>query len=135
LAALIVWAGRGGRERPSAGAGVNVPADWTMDDLLRKLEPLGLRVVPANLSGAVEDGVFLTTTGLSWEELSWLQKAPVPGGGRRGRWGGTVFVRPFRFLPDTQPLEGGKPSTLQAGRFHFYGDPDLLGRVETQLRE
>ena len=56
-------------------------------------------------------------------------------GTRQGRWSGTVFVRPFRFLPGTQPLEGGKPSRLHSGRSHFYGDPELPERVEALVRE
>jgi hypothetical protein len=135
LPALIVWAGRHGREGPPAVTEVSVPADWAMADLLRKLGPLGLRVVPANRTGLLEDGVFLTATGLGWEELSTLHKAAVPGEGALGAWRGTVFVQASRSRPDTQPLEVGKRSALHAGRFHFYGDPELLDRIEAALGE
>jgi hypothetical protein len=44
---LIVWGSR--RDRDAARVGeVRVPDGWTMADLLRKLEPLGLREVPCN---------------------------------------------------------------------------------------
>jgi hypothetical protein len=124
---------------------VSVPGDWAMADLLRKLEPLGLRVVPANRTGppgaparddrsdVLEDGAFLTTTGLGWDELSALHTAAPPDEAALARWRGTVFVRPSRRPPDTRPLGGGRRSALHAGRFHFYGDPDLLDRVEALL--
>jgi hypothetical protein len=123
------------RDDPPAVTVVRVQADWTMDDLLRALERLGLRVVPVNRSGGLEDGVLLTTTGRSWEELSALHKAAVPGEEALARWRGTVYVRPTRTPPDTQPLSRGKRSTLHAGPFYFYGDPDLLDQVEGLLSE
>jgi hypothetical protein len=53
---LIVWGSR--RDRGAAPVGeVRVPDGWAMADLLRKLEPLGLRVVACNGRGQVEDGV------------------------------------------------------------------------------
>jgi hypothetical protein len=141
LPILIVWGRRHTGDGPPV-AEVSVPADWTMADLLRQLEPLGLRVVPAHLPGppgadadVLEDGAFLTATGLGWEELSRLSKAAVPGEAALARWRGTVHVRPSRRPPDTQPLGGGRRSALHAGRFHFYGDPDLLDRVEALLAE
>jgi hypothetical protein len=132
--AVLVLTGRPGRNGAPSAPEVRVPADWTTADLLRKLEPLGLRAVPANRTGPLDDGVFLTATGLGWEELSALHKAAVPGEAALGRWRGTVFVRPYRSPPDTRPL-GGKRSALQAGRFHFYGDPELLDRIEAVLGE
>jgi hypothetical protein len=151
--AVLLWGARRGGG-PPAGTELWVPAEWTTADLLRKLEPLGLRVVPANRGGpagrpllpglrpapadpgeVLEDGAFLTTTALGWEELSGLTKAGRPGEEAQNRWRGTVFVRPYRRPPDTQPLGGGRRSALQAGRFHFYGDPDLLDRVEALLAE
>ena len=136
--AVLVLAGRQGNYRTPAAPEARVPADWTTADLLRKLEPLGLRVVPANVTnpdGPMDDGVFLTTTGRGWEELSALHTAAAPGQAALGRWRGTVFVRPSRRPPDTQPLEVGRRSALHAGRFHFYGDPDLLDRIEAALSE
>jgi hypothetical protein len=130
--AVVVLAGRQGND----GAPVDrVPADWTAVDLLRKLGPLGLRVMPASRTGPLDDGVYLTTTGLGWEELSVLHKAARPGEAALGRWRGTVFVRPSRRPPDTRPLAVGRRSALHAGRFHFYGDPELLDRIEAALSE
>jgi hypothetical protein len=146
LPILIVWGRRHAGDGPPT-AEVSVPAGWTMADLLRQLEPLGLRVVPANRSGppwvparddradVLEDGAFLTATDLGWDELSALHTAAPPGEAARARWRGTVFVRPSRRPPDTQPLGGGRRSALHAGRFHFYGDPDLLDRIEALLAE
>jgi hypothetical protein len=133
--ALIVGVGQVGRDGPPAVKEVGVPDGWTMADLLRKLEPLGLRVVPVNRSGQPEDGVFLTATGLGWEELSALHKAAVPGEAALGRWRGTVYVRPSKARPDARPLGSGQRSALRAGRFYFYGDPELLDRVEAVLGE
>jgi hypothetical protein len=79
LPAALVLAGRLGCDGVPAAPEVRVPADWTTADLLRKLEPLGLRVIPANRTGPLDDGVFLTTTGLGWEEVSALHKAAAPG--------------------------------------------------------
>ena len=135
LPALLVLAGRHARDGPPALTEVSVPDDWTTADLLRKLEPLGLRVVPANRTGSLEDGAFLTTTGRGWDELSALHKAAVPGEAALARWRGTVFVRPTRSPPDTRPLGPGQRSALRAGRFSFYGDPELLDRVEALLGE
>jgi hypothetical protein len=152
--AALLLAGRHGRDGAPAAPEVHVPADWTMADLLGKLEPLGLRVVPANRTAPpwelvlpgrppapagptdlLEDGAFLTATGLGWEKLSALQKAAVPGEAALAPWRGTVFVRRYRSPPDTRPLGGDKRSALQAGRFHFYGDPELLDRIEALLSE
>lgn len=131
----LILAGRPGPDDAPPASEVGVPADWTTADLLRKLEPLGLRVIPANRTGSLDDGVFLTTTGLGWEELSVLHTAAVPGEAALGRWRGTVFVRPSRRPPDTRPLAVGRRSALHAGRFHFYGDPELLDRIEALLSE
>jgi hypothetical protein len=152
--AVLVLAGRQGGDSAPPVPEVRVPADWTTADLLRRLEPLGLRAVPANRSAPPwqlvlpglrpapagpadvwEDGAFLTTTGLGWDELSALHKAAVPGEGALECWRGTVFVRAYRSPPDTRPLGGGKRCALQAGRFYFYGDPELLDRVEALLGE
>jgi hypothetical protein len=136
--AVLVLGGRHGNYRAPAAPEVRVPADWTTADLLRKLEPLGLRVIPANVTrpdGPLDDGVFLTTTGRGWEELAALHTAAAPGEAALGRWRGTVFVRPSRRAPDTQPLAPDRRSALHAGRFHFYGDPELLDRIEAALSE
>lgn len=136
--AALVLAGRRGSDGSPPASEVRVPADWTTADLLRKLEPLGLRVIPANSTkpdGPLDDGVFLTTTGRGWEELSVLHTAAAPGEAALRRWRGTVFVRPSRSRPDSRPLEVGRRSELHAGRFHFYGDPDLLDRIEAALSE
>jgi hypothetical protein len=150
--AVLLCGGRRGGEGPPAGPELWVPAGWTTADLLHKLEPLGLRVVPANLTGRrpglpglrpgppapqdqLEDGAFLTATDLDWEALNRLPKAALPGEATLARWRGTVHVRPTRSPPETQPLLGGRRSALRAGRFHFYGDPDLLDRVEALLAE
>jgi hypothetical protein len=133
--AVLVLARRHDHDRVPEAPPVHVPAGWTTADLLRKLESLGLRVVPANQAGGLEDGVFLTTTSLDWEELSALHKAAAPGEAALARWRGTAFVRRSRSSPDTQPLEVGRRSALGAGRFHFYGDPELLDRIEAALSE
>jgi hypothetical protein len=145
LPALIVWGERRGGEGAPAETELEVPADWAMADLLRKLEPLGLRVVPARPPGrpagpegpadVLEDGAFLTTTDRGWGELSTLHMAAPPGEAALARWRGTVFVRPGRHRPDARPLAVGRRCALRAGRFHFYGDPDLLDRVEALLAE
>jgi hypothetical protein len=136
--AVLVLAGRHGTYRVPAAPEVRVPAGWTTADLLHKLGPLGLRVIPANITspdGPLDDGVFLTTTGRGWEELAALHTAAPPGEEALARWRGTVFVRPSRRPPDTQPLEVGRRCALHAGRFHFYGDPELLDRIEAALSE
>jgi hypothetical protein len=155
LAILLVWVGRRGGDGPPAVTAVPVPDDWTMADLLRKLEPLGLRVVPASrgeprgqldLPGqqpapadprdVLENGAFLTARDdLRWEELNGLPKAAVPGEAALALWRGTVHVRIDWPPPATQPLDGGKRCALQAGRFHFFGDPEQLDRVEALLAE
>jgi hypothetical protein len=142
VSVLLVWGRRHAGDGPPVVTELSVPADWTTADLLRKLGPLGLRVVPANRGGppgadasVLEDGAFLTATALGWDELSALHTAAPPGETALARWRGTVHVRPSRRSPDTQPLGGGKRSALRAGRFHFYGDPDLLDRVEALLTE
>ena len=151
---LLALAGRHDRDGPPAVPEVRVPADWAMADLLGKLGPLGLRVVPASRTGPPwalerpgrppapagpadvwENGAFLTATDLGWEELSRLPRAAVPGAAALARWRGTVHVRAYRGAPDTWPLGGGKRCALRAGRFHFYGDPELLDRVEALLAE
>jgi hypothetical protein len=131
---LIVWGSR--RDRDAARVGeVRVPDGWAMADLLRKLEPLGLRVVPCNRNGVLEDGAYLTATGLAWEQLGLLQMSGGPGEEALARWRGTVHVQPCRWCaPLTWPLAGWR-SALRAGRFYFYGDPDLLDRVESALAE
>jgi hypothetical protein len=135
LPPLAVWNGRPVRRGAARATNVSVPADWTLADLLHKLEPLGLRVVPVNLSGDVEDGVFLTTTALGWRELSLLHKVAGPGTKALGRWHGTVSIQSARRPPDTLPLGGDRRSSLYAGRFYFYGDPDLLDQIEAVLGE
>jgi hypothetical protein len=131
----LILAGRPGRDGTAPAPELHLPADWTTADLLRKLEPLGLRVIPANRTGPLDDGVFLTTTGRGWEELAALHTAAAPGEAALGRWRGTVFVRPSRSPPDTRPLAVSRRSALDAGRFHFYGDPELLDRIEAALSE
>jgi hypothetical protein len=76
----------------------------------------------------LEDGVFLTATALGWDELSALSKAAVPGAAPSSS-------RPAGPPPGTQPLEVGERSALHAGRFPFYGDPELLDRIKALLRE
>jgi hypothetical protein len=136
--AAFLLAGRRGNDEAPPASEVRVPADWTTADLLRKLEPLGLRVIPANITnpdGPLDDGAFLTTTGRGWEELGALHTAAAPGEAALARWRGTVFVRPSHSRPEGRPLEVGRRSELHAGRFHFYGDPDLLDRIEAALSE
>ena len=145
LPALIIWGERRGGDGPAAETELAVPDDWTMADLLRKLAPLGQRVVPARPADhpagpdgpadVLEDGAFLTTTARGWDELATLHMAAKPGEAALARWRGTVFVRPSRRPPDTQPLEVGRRCALHAGRFHFYGDPELLDRIEAALSE
>ena len=132
LLALLAWACRAPPEGPPPAAEVSVPDGWTMADLLRELGPLGLRVVPANSSGDIEDGVYLTATRLSWEELASLCVVPPSDEVGLACWRGTVFVRAIR-PRYSWPLGVGGPSVLHAGRFHFYGDPELLDRVARRL--
>jgi hypothetical protein len=83
----------------------------------------------------LEDGAYLTATGLAWEQLCLLQLSGGPGEEALARWRGTVHVQSFgRHPPVTWPL-AGRRSALRAGRFYFYGDPDLLDRVESALAE
>jgi hypothetical protein len=101
-----------------------------MADLLRRLEPLGLQAIPSCLGGSVDTGAYLTTGGKGWEDVCGLLKGP----GRLGDWRGTVHVLISDDTPATDPLVPNRRCSFRAGRFFFYGDPDLLDRMEQSLR-
>jgi hypothetical protein len=129
FAGVYLWC-RGRPNLAATAAPAEVPADWDMADLLRRLGPLDLQVLPTNCRGPLEDGVYLTVAGKGWEDVSRLSKLRGP----MHAWRGTVQVLRANRPPDVEPFDPSRRCWFRAGRFFFYGDPDLLDRVEEVLR-
>jgi hypothetical protein len=91
--------------------------------LAARLEEQGLRlrVVPVPEGGSPAEGAWLTVTAKNRDQLSLLSCARPKG------WRGTVLC-----LPEHPGVEDSPP--LRAGRFRFWGDPELLSRIRKAFR-
>ena len=123
---LVVGVGRrkGGRAAPA------VPLDdWNIPQLVAHLngEGLALRLVSTQKNGAICQAAFLTTTDKEWDELSRLAKKQE----WIGRWRGTLYCKRNRGGEELAYLWGDYH--LVVGPFLFFGDPELLERVQTAL--
>jgi hypothetical protein len=92
-------------------------------------EGLGLRLVATRQNGVIDNTAFLTTTAKEFEDLNRLPKDPK----RIGWWQGTLYCErgPADDWSDLAWQWGD--SSLIAGPFLFFGDPDLLARVRDAL--
>jgi hypothetical protein len=114
----------------------SLPADldhWDLPRLLHHLDGqgLGLREVPVSEAGPFGLNIFLTKTDKSWEQLNDLTKVRE----RVDQWRGTVYcerVSNLECYAEQIPLWGD--CYLVAGRFVFFGDPELLAQIRDALR-
>jgi hypothetical protein len=123
---LVVGVGRrkGGRATPA------VPLDdWDIPQLVAYLngEGLALRLVPTQKNGAISQAAFLTTTDKEWDELSRLAKKQE----WIGRWRGTLYCK--RNMGGEELAYQWGDYHLVVGPFLFFGDPELLARVQAAL--
>jgi hypothetical protein len=96
-------------------------------------DALDLQVVPMMKNGSPEFGFYLCTDARSWEQL-----APVL---RRNRdahqWNGVVYCERNNghssSIPEREIQLWGEHA-MQIGPFLFFGDPDLLRRIDKIIR-
>jgi hypothetical protein len=103
-----------------------------MADLVEHLRAAGLhlRVVPGDRFGTPERRAYLTTTDLTWRDLDLLPKVPE----RLAAWKGSVYCERNTWPPSRDSLRRQWGEGCRCiGPFLFFGDPDLLGRIETAL--
>ncbi len=98
------------------------PPPSSIDALLERLGPLGLRVTP----DPVKEGDWLTRDERSpadFDKLAW-QDAP--------EWEGAAWVGPRR-MPKSGVVEGPEKLRVQVGELELYGDPPFVREVVKAL--
>lgn len=103
--------------------------DWDIPQLVAYLngKGLGLRMVPTQKDAATCQAAFLTTTDKEWDELSRLAKNQA----LIGQWRGTLYCKRNMGGEELAFLWGDYH--LVVGPFLFFGDIELLERVQTAL--
>jgi hypothetical protein len=106
---------------------------WGVAEMVRHLEArgLGLCALPTSKDGPLVRNVFLAVPGKTFEDLAGLLMDPAS----IDRWNGAVYCEECpRF--EARDLEGlWGDCALRAGPFVFFGDRDLLARIQEALRD
>jgi hypothetical protein len=89
-----------------------------------------LHVVPTMKNGSLEMGFYLCTDARSWEQLTSVSRSYR----RADKWQGLVCCeRIGHAFPEWEIQEWGEHA-MQIGPFLFFGDPDLLRRIDQIIR-
>jgi hypothetical protein len=109
------------------------PTDWEMERMVEYLhtKKVPFRAINSNRNGVVHDGVYLTTTSKSWEELVVLARFP----GQIDRWQGTLFCERTSAITRRTQQRIWEDCCLVVGPFLFFGDRDLLAQVRAAFAD
>jgi hypothetical protein len=107
--------------------------DWDVPRLVDHLNSHGLhlRATPTSRNGSTTDVAYLTETDRNWEELNRLMATRDT----LGEWQGVVYCE--RVGPNVAGdvrIELWGDACLEAPPFLFFGDRDLLARIDGALR-
>jgi hypothetical protein len=98
-----------------------------MAELLSKAEP-GLYVIPV-APNYPENGVWVCDRPQSWEQLSWLRRAPE----HAYRWQGVVFCQKAGEMTEVVDTDTWGEHGMQIGPLLFFGDPALVRRIQKAI--
>jgi hypothetical protein len=103
--------------------------DWRIEDLIEQLHSSGLRLraVGTMQDGHYCDGVYLTTTDQTWEDLNQLSSVAE----KLADWKGTVYCRRLTNSPDAGRgmIEIWGAGGERLGPFALFGDPKLRAKI------
>jgi hypothetical protein len=108
--------------------------EWDIPTLVANLnrKGLGLRMVSVQKDGVILGEAFLTTTEQDWSDLNELPKLRE----QIHRWQGTLHCqRKMNEYGLSYQVDNWGDCCLEAGRFVFLGDRELLARVRAALSE
>jgi hypothetical protein len=91
-----------------------------------------LHTVPIVKNGSLERGFYLSTASRSWEQLGAVTRSARDA----AKWQGVVYCE---YVSNIMPVSEGDIQEwgehgMQIGPFLFFGDPDLLRRIEQIIR-
>jgi hypothetical protein len=106
--------------------------DWDINDVIAVLHEQGLefRAVPTYDQGSLNEGVFLTTTDKSPNQLRFVAVCPE----KIDDWRGTVFCTRVGRESQAEVFQiFWQDCYLRIGPFHFFGDPGLRSQISAAL--
>jgi hypothetical protein len=90
---------------------------------------LHVQLQSTSKDGVIDCTAFLTTTAKDWDDLNRLQKDPS----RLREWGGTVYCERVGGDDRAYLVHLWEDHCFVAGPFLFYGDAELLQRIDAIL--
>jgi hypothetical protein len=104
-------------------------------DIPRLVDHLRARGVPLHMVSTIataesRSNMFLTTRGQGFDDCNTLPRSPEAA----GKWRGVVYCEINQHYSDERPEGGAEDWYLRRGHFCFFGDPDVVARIEAALR-